>query len=140
MNNNNHQKNSDNKKKNNAVLDASALRALFFEEDGSGVVYTLLGDACLSSVTLTELMSILAKEGVSTPLFLKQFKQLELPIMEFTETQSLIAGKLLEEQGALLSLTDAAALSLAIQLELPIYTACKPWATLNLPIAVHVIA
>ncbi len=139
MNNNNHQKNSANKK-NKAVLDASALRALFFEEEGSRVVYTLLGDACLSAVTLTELMNILAKEGVSTPLFLEQFKQLELPILEFSEAQSLIAGKLLEEQGALLSLTDAAALSLAIQLELPIYTARKPWATLNLPIAVHVIA
>lgn len=139
MNNNNHQKSSDNKKK-KAVLDASALRALFFEEEGSGVVYTLLGDACLSSVTLTELMRILAKEGVPSALFLEHFQNLELPIIDFTETQSLIAGKLLEEEGGALSLSDAAALSLAIQLNLPIYTACKAWKTLNLPITVRVIS
>ena len=139
MNNNNHQKNSNNKKK-KAVLDASALRALFFEEAGSGAVYTLLGDVCLSAVTLTEVMTMLAKEGGSSPVFLAQFQQLELPIVDFTEAQSLIAGKLLAEQGRALSFCDAAALSLAIQLELPIYTACKAWATLNLPIAVHVIS
>lgn len=121
------------------VLDASALLALINEERGWQAVETVIDQAAISTVNLSEVIAKLAE--VNTPEFLIQqtLNQLNLDVILFDETQALIAGLLRPPTKALgLSFGDRACLALAIHQNLPVLTTDQAWTRVALSVEVRV--
>lgn len=137
--NNNH---TANKNKNNStgVLDASALMALFNDEKGCDVVYRILGGACISAVTLCEVLSEISKQGGALSVFIAQIEALELEVIPFDFEIAKIAAELLNvADDSSITLEERASLALAIHLSLPLYTRQHAFAGLELPVKVRMI-
>ncbi|MDG1437120.1 MAG: type II toxin-antitoxin system VapC family toxin [Rickettsiaceae bacterium] len=121
---------------NKVILDASALLALINNEKGASIIEPLIGTIIMSSVNITEVAGkvydILGNENEEQcKLSIEPFVH---SIIEFDKTQCYIAASLKNyTQHKGLSLGDRACLALGIQLNLPVYTADKVWAELDLP-------
>ena len=50
------------------VLDASAVLAFMFQEEGSSVVAAVLEGSCMSAVNLSEVLGLFARDGKDTHL------------------------------------------------------------------------
>ncbi|MCX7123345.1 MAG: PIN domain-containing protein [Gammaproteobacteria bacterium] len=135
---NNKNKAPDSKKNNkNAVLDTSALMALFYNEEGADQVSELLDQSCLSVLTLCEILDQLHQKGGSVKEMEAQLKKLDLDIRLFDEEQACLATDLLSQStGRRISFFDRAAIALAIALQLPLYTRQHAWIDLKLPIQI----
>lgn len=121
------------------VLDASALLAFLSEEPGADVVEPYFGNAYLSSVNFSEVLSVLTLIGLNIDEAKKMITPL-VHIVDFDENQAVEAAtlrKLTKSHG--LSLGDRACLALAKQLKKPVLTADKVWNKLNLGIKIQLI-
>jgi ribonuclease VapC len=122
------------------VLDASALIALIYQEKGKDVVEKHLEYAEISSVNLSEVAAYLVKKGFNENEIGVALGDLALTIINFDESQALIAARLIEKTSSKgLSLGDRACLALAIQRNLPVLTADKIWGSLDLGIKITII-
>ena len=102
----------------NAVLDTSALMALFYDEAGADRIAAILDQACLSSLTFCDILNQFHQKGGSVTEMEAQFKKLELDIRPFDEEQACLASDLLnQDAGKVLSFFDRAAI--AIDLSIP---------------------
>jgi PIN domain nuclease of toxin-antitoxin system len=137
--NNNKNKNStDNKKK--AVLDTSALLALFSDHAGGQIIYSLLGEACISILTYAEVLNTMIKEGGNPTVIVSAFQQLKLTMIDFDASQAeKMISLLAAPELCSLSLCDAAAITLAQTLSIPLYTAIAGWRKLKLPVELKYI-
>jgi ribonuclease VapC len=124
-----------------AVLDSSAVLAVFRGEPGAAVVLAALaGGAMLSAVNLAEVVTKLQEGGIPDPDIAPMIDQLHLVIMDLDQPQAYSAGFLRRQtRAAGLSLGDRVCLALAQQLGLPILTADRAWTTLNVPVTVTAI-
>jgi PIN domain nuclease of toxin-antitoxin system len=114
--------------------------AFLDNEPGSEVVRSLIFHSNVSTVSLAEAYSILAKRGEDGIAVFKEVRFAMGEVVPFTERQAEIAGALrASTQQAGLSLGDRACLALAIDLNGDVYTTDRVWATLNLPCKVHLI-
>jgi ribonuclease VapC len=123
------------------VLDASAILAMLNEEPGAEKInLELLSRATTSTVNLAEVQARLVREG-GDPEETWALTLDPLPDVEpFTVEQAKLAGSLVQKTSRLgLSLGDRACLALAIVLNAPVYTADRPWKTLNIGVPIHVI-
>ena len=116
-----------------AVLDASALLALVKNEPGVEIVEKLLGSILMSTVNISEVVATLRGYEIS----LENIKQQILPLISIavpldTELALLTADLRIQTKSKGLSLGDRACLALGILKQLPIYTADKIWADLNI--------
>ncbi len=120
-----------------AVLDASAVLALLYDEPGAdSVAEHIVTGAVISAVNLSEVATILTRHGhdphaVLTPL------RTQVEVVAFTDTDALTAAQLypiVSSKG--LSLGDRACLALAQRLTAPAVTAEHIWADLNLDITI----
>ena len=121
---------------NKVVLDASALLALINNEKGANIIEPLIGNIIMSSVNVTEVAAkVYDTLGNNNEELCKlSIEPFVHSIVEFDKTQCYIAASLKNQtthKG--LSLGDRACLATAIQLGLPVYTADKIWAELDLP-------
>lgn len=121
---------------NKVVLDASALLALINNEKGANKVEPLIGNIIMSSVNVTEVASkvydILGNDNEEQcRLSIEPFIH---SIIDFDKTLCYIAASLRNQtKHKGLSLGDRACLATALQLKLPVYTADKIWADLEIP-------
>jgi len=122
------------------VLDASAVLVLINEEFGYEKVIDYLPDACISTVNLSEIATIL--QGITMPdneirLLLRGL----IPkIISFDELQAYQVANLRNSTKSFgLSLGDRACLALGIMHSIPVVTADKTWAKLDLGIQVVLI-
>ncbi len=121
---------------NKVVLDASALLALINDEKGADIVEPLIGHIIMSSVNVTEVASKIydllgSNNEDQCKLSIEPFIN---TIIDFDKTLCYSAAALrnfTKHKG--LSLGDRACLALALQLDLPVYTADKVWAELDIP-------
>lgn len=123
-----------------AVLDASAVAALLFAEPGGQrVAEAIAGGAALSTVNLSEVVTVLLRRQQDpTPLVERLTRQ--VLVYPFDTTDALTAaalGPLTRRAG--LSLGDRACLALAQRLVLPAITADTAWAALTLPVTIDCI-
>ena len=122
--------------KNKIILDASALLALINNEKGANKVEPFIGNIIMSSVNVTEIVrkvyEILGNDNEEQcKLCIEPFID---SIIEFDKTLCYIAASLKSQtQHKDLSLADRACLATALQLGLPIYTADRILAELDLP-------
>lgn len=123
-----------------AVLDASAVLVLLNRETGHEAVAALLPKACMSAVNLAEAASVLAKAGETPPRILAIFQSLFLEIAPFDEDQAFEVGRLRPLTMAKgLSLGDRACLALGATRSLPVWTADRGWAELQLGIDIRLV-
>ena len=118
---------------NNIVLDASALLALIQEEQGAEVIKPLLKFSVMSTVNIAESLTTLQRTGISPQEALILISDIIMTIVPFDLEQAGIVADLQSKvQHKGLSLGDRACIALGIKLQVPIYTADRVWAQLQL--------
>ena len=124
-----------------AVLDASVILAILFQERGADkMTDEILAGSVASAVNLAEVQSKLVKMGHDPDKAWKDALLLETDPEPFTADQAKTAGTLLaktEKYG--LSLGDRSCLALAIALNAPVYTTEQVWRNLDVGIPIDVI-
>jgi len=124
-----------------AVLDASVVLAILFEERGAEkMTDEIMDSAVISAVNLAEVQSKLVKLGHPPEDAWSDALLLETAPEPFTADQAKIAGSLIattEKYG--LSLGDRSCLALAIALKAPVYTTEQLWRNLKVGVPIHVI-
>jgi len=123
-----------------AVLDASAVLALLFNEPGADTVAEhIAAGATMSTVNLSEVATILIRHGRDPDTVLDPL-QAQVDILAFTDSDAIATAQiypLVSAKG--LSLGDRACLALARRLNAPAVTAEHVWADLNLDIRIDTI-
>jgi ribonuclease VapC len=122
------------------ALDASAFLAFLFREKGHERVRDFLNEACLSAVSLAEVMGRFVMDGHDAPTVLQRLVAPPLEIVPFGQVDAALTASLLPHTRKLgLSLGDRACLSLAIARNIPALTADRTWIKLDLGIKIEVI-
>jgi|SRR5580698_681689 ribonuclease VapC len=126
---------------NRAVLDASIILAVLFQERGAEkMTDDILDRAVISAVNLAEVQSKLVKMGHPSEKAWSDALLLETDPEPFTAEQAKIAGSLIAETTQYgLSLGDRSCLALAIVLQAPVYTTEQIWRDLKVGVPIHVI-
>ena len=123
-----------------AVLDASVVLAHIRQESGSDCVDELAAEALISAVNLAEIFAKLAERGLSQDQADMIVYRYRLEVVPFDEDLARQTGALRPATKALgLSLGDRACLALAQRARLPILTADRSWAKLDLGIPIKVV-
>jgi len=123
-----------------AVLDASALIALFDDEAGAEVVAGLLPGAVISTVNLSEVAEAAVRLGGRAEDRQREVESLEIAVFPFTIAHAISAAALrpaTREAG--LSLADRACLALALELDAPALTADLAWDDVDVGVEVEQI-
>jgi PIN domain nuclease of toxin-antitoxin system len=121
-------------KNNKILLDTSAIIALIKKEKGYQIVDDILATSAISTVNFSELIAALVREGVSSEDIDEITENIIPDIIPFDHETSIVAGKLITTTNSKgLSLGDRACIATALQLDLPVYTADKIWAELDIP-------
>jgi ribonuclease VapC len=122
------------------VLDASAILAVLRNERGRDIVQPLMTRARVSSVNLIEILTRLVDLGAPPRIAYTDVSGLGLTIEPVDADLAFEAANLRPLTRAFgLSLGDRACLALARRLQVPVYTADRLWAELNLGIKIVVI-
>lgn len=123
-----------------AVLDASALIALLWDEPGAQAVERLLGRAVMSVVNWAEVLQRFRAHGVETTGKRESVEALGVQMVSFTPEDAEAAAELWEPtRAAGLSLADRACLALARRLDLPAHTADRDWRKVGVGVEVVLI-
>lgn len=124
-----------------AVLDASAVLAVLYREQGSQLIAEyLLNGGALSSINLAEVLSKQDELGVPAGVTVSHIELLGVRIHDFNSEAAVRVGALRSlTKSAGLSLGDRACLALGQQLGAPVLTADRVWGQLDLPVEVIVI-
>jgi len=123
-----------------AVLDASALIALLWDEPGGQAVERLLGRAVVSAVNWAEVLQRYRAHGIDTADKRESVEAIGVGIVGFTPDDAELAADLWEPtRAAGLSLADRACLALARRLDLPAHTADRDWRKVDVGVDVILI-
>ena len=122
------------------VLDASALLAALFDEEGASRVEELLPRAVIGTVNLAEVIAKLQDRGVPDEKIDDHLADLDLDVIAFDRLQAGRAGRLRREtKAAGLSLGDQCCLALAAERNAVAVTTDRAWSSLPLSVGVEVI-
>ena len=121
-------------------MDASAILAMLEGEPGHERVAAALPSAVISTVNLAEIVGSLINKGVPAADARRTATLLEIETVPLDAETALEAGVLrAATRSRGLSLGDRVCLALARRRELPVLTADRPWADLDLGIEVRLI-
>jgi len=123
-----------------AVLDASAVLAVYFNEPGAEPVRATLPGALLSSVNYTEVIGKCLDRGETIGAVMRNLALMGLTIIAHDARLARRAGELRPLTKARgLSLADRACLALAEREGGPVLTADRSWRVLGLDVEVRLI-
>lgn len=120
------------------ILDASALLAMLLEEPGGDEVAKLLPRTKMLAVNLVEVLGRLARDGTPDEVLAEVDFRLRPLALSFDASLAVEAARLIRVARGL-SLGDRACIATAKRLELPVITADKVWASLDLGVEVRLI-
>ncbi len=110
------------------VLDASAVLCLLFLEKGAEKVEARLGDASMSTVNYTEVLTKLIDRGLGADEAIQDLSDLDLDIMPVDQTVADEAARLrIVSKEVGLSLGDRVCLALGKSLGVPVLTTDRAW-------------
>jgi PIN domain nuclease of toxin-antitoxin system len=122
------------------VLDSSALLTVVKKERGADVVENAFGDAAISVVNVTEVITKVWDWGLDANAYVRNLAALSLEFVDFNLARAAQAGRLRSATRSLgLSLGDRACIALAIELNCPVMTADRNWAKLNIGVPIQLI-
>ena len=122
------------------VLDASALLAMILGEPGADSVWERRRGALLSAVNYAEVLSRLVRHGKKLEETQARLGRLELDLVSFDGSHAAVTASLVRGGKPFgLSLGDRACLGLGLLRGLPVLTAERGWAKLELGITVELI-
>ena len=122
------------------VMDASAILALVYGESGRDRVAAALPSSRICTVNLAEVVSSMVEEEIPLYDIERRIGRLLSKVVDLDHDLAMKAGLLraaTRHKG--LSLGDRACLALAMRERLPVMTADKAWADLDLPVEVVLI-
>lgn len=123
-----------------AVLDSSAILAVFLSEPGGERVLPILQGALLSTVNLAEVITRMIEVGAAAKHVWSRVESIQCEVCPFTAGQARVAAELRSVTRPFgLSLGDRACLALAIDRKATVYTTDKAWKNLDLGIQIEVI-
>ena len=123
-----------------AVLDASAILALVFDEPGADVVLALGADVCCSAVNLSEALAKLSDRGVPRAEAESHLAAVAGRTIAFDDAIARAAAAFREPtRFSGISFGDRACLATGLFLTLPVFTADRAWAGLALGVDVRLI-
>jgi PIN domain nuclease of toxin-antitoxin system len=120
------------------VFDASTLLISINREPGLQAVSAIEDKIVISSVNYAEIVTKLALGRMSPEAIEDAVAEYPVTIVPFTQRLAMIAGLLVSrtrDRG--LSLGDRACLALAMDLKLPVVTADRAWAALDLGVEIR---
>lgn len=121
------------------VLDASAVLCLLFSEKGAEKVEAQLGDASISVVNYTEVLSKLIDRGLDPAEAVTDLSDLDIAVVSVAQDVAEEAARLRSiSKEAGLSLGDWFCLALAKSLAVPVLTTDRAWKELAKPAGVKV--
>ena len=123
-----------------AVLDASALLTMLFQEPGATTVADVIAEgAAVSTVNLSEVAAALFRHQRDADHILRAVTT-QVTVEPFTAEDALAAAALwAPSRAAGLSLGDRACLALAQRLGVPAVAADREWATVDLGITIQLV-
>ena len=111
-----------------AVLDASALLALLFNEAGGEKVFEHLADSLLSAVNLSEILSKIIERGMTLEEATEALAEFPCEIVPFDGTYAALTAALRVPTRPIgLSFGDRACLALGMETGFPVVTADRQW-------------
>ena len=123
-----------------AVLDASAVLAVYFDEPGADRVRAVLPGALLSSVNYTKVIGKCLDRGEALAAALRKLAAMGLVVVAHDAQLAQRAGELRPLTKRLgMSLADRACLALAERERMPALTADRSWKSLGLDIDILLI-
>jgi len=123
-----------------AVLDASAVLAVYFDEPGADQVRAALPGALLSAVNYTEVIGKCLEHGDVLAVTLRKLAAMGVAIVPYDARLAQRAGELQPlGRRAGLSLGDRACLALAEREGVTVLTADRSWKSLALDIDIRLI-
>ena len=124
----------------NVVLDSSAVLAAINGEAGAERVEDALPGGAISAANFSEVLSKLVDKGHDDGEAVAALDALPLTVLPLDAVQARRAGLLRRQTRRLgLSLGDRVCLALAVELRLPVVTADRVWAQLDLGIEIAVV-
>ncbi len=122
------------------VIDSSALLALIQNEQGSEKVRSLVSQCVMGSVNFAEVVSIMNHHGYEADQIDEILGEYNIPAIPFDQAQATLAGNMRRATRHLgLSLGDRACLALALQKGLPVLTADRAWANVDLGVKIELV-
>jgi ribonuclease VapC len=122
------------------ALDASAVLALLFGESGAERVAGLIGESCLSTVNLAEVIGRFVRDGHDPQQVLERISDSPIELVPFLAEDAALAAALIPATRALgLSQGDRACLALGLARRIPVCTADRAWLAVELDIDVQVV-
>ena len=121
------------------VMDASAVLAILFGERGADVAAASARGARLSTVNLTEILEKIARRTDTCDAVLPTLAELKIDIVPFDHHQARLAADLKLRVGKNDSFADRACLSLALASALPVVSADRAWADLDIGVDIRMI-
>ncbi len=122
------------------IIDSSAVLAFLRDEQGHEIVAKYLRNSFISTVNFSEIISKYCSNGVSLEQARRAIDSLFAEIVTFDEEQACLTGELKMLTKKLgLSLGDCACLALAKIKNLPVLTADKAWAKLDIGVKIQLI-
>lgn len=123
-----------------AVLDSSVVLAALNKEPGADKLADVILDAMISTVNLAEVVGKLVTRGSSEPMFRQLLMGFGLEVVDFNQPLAEATGAMITKtRGHGLSLGDRACLALAESVQLPVYTADRKWADVEVACEVRLI-
>ena len=123
-----------------ALLDSSAVLAAIFGEKGADAAFAAMIDGAISVVNLCEVYTRLAEDGVPVDTAQIMVRRFDLRVLPFTDRHAAYAGVLRPPTKHLgLSLGDRICLAHGKIDALPVVTADRKWAELDLGIDIRLI-
>lgn len=122
------------------VLDASALLAFLYAEEGHARVAAHLTRSCISTVNLAEVLGRFARDGHDAREVLQQIDRMPIELTPFlAEDAALVAALIPDTRSLGLSLADRACLALAVARKAPVLTADRSWSGLDIGVSIELI-
>ena len=122
------------------VADASAILAMLDREPGHQRVEAALAETVMSTVNLAEIVTSLINKGIPAADARRTTESLEIETVPLDRELALAAGVLREvTRSHGLSLGDRACLALGRHLALPVLTADRTWADLDVGVEIQLI-
>ena len=123
-----------------AVIDASVMLAILFDEPGGKEAFGMIEGGLLSTVNLSEVLTKSMAHNATAEFSEVQVSRLGLELVSFCAADAMEAAKLrplTRHKG--LSLGDRACLALALRRGLPVLTADRHWDGLDIGVDIRLI-